>query len=65
MKTTGFETAQRQDTHPVCLRQCLPAFVIGTLFFSTNTEKNQTKNEVTGGNGRISTHLGLIWGISG
>lgn len=60
MKTTGYKTAQRLDTHPVCLWQCLPASVIGMTFFLPTLKK--TKNEVPGGNGSTS-HLGLIWDI--
>lgn len=61
MKTTGYKTAQRLDTHPVCLWQCLPASVIGMTFFLPTLKK--TENEVPGGNGSISIHLGLIWDI--
>lgn len=65
MKTTGYEVAQRLDTHPICLWGCLPAFALGTTSFSTNTEKEKlTKIEVPAANGSISTHLVLIWGIS-
>lgn len=62
MKTTAYQTAERLHAHPVCLWQSLPAFF--PVFFHSNTEKkNQTKNEVTVGNGSKSTHGGLKWVI--